>query len=201
VARTLEHLAWLQRHFPNVSVERVDLTPAFDTLVRELPGHGGQAIRDLVLANTRARLRMTTLYFLAGIHRALVAGTGNKVEDFGVGFFTKYGDGGVDLSPIGDLTKSEVHALAEALGIVESIRKAKPSDGLFADDRSDEDQLGATYPELEWAMALRETGQNAKNLTERQQQVLAIYDRLHAANAHKWEPIPVCVLPEELRGA
>lgn len=201
VERTREHLAWLQKHFTNVSTERVDLTPAFDTLVKELPGHGNQAIRDLALANTRARLRMTTLYFLAGIHRALVAGTGNKVEDFGVGFFTKYGDGGVDLSPIGDLTKTEVYAVANTLGIVESIRKAKPSDGLFADDRSDEDQLGATYPELEWAMALRASGDEPQGLTERQQQVLVIYDRLHAANAHKWKPIPVCVLPTELRGA
>lgn len=201
VERTREHLVWLQEHFPNVSVQRVDLTPAFDALVKELPTEGTQAARELALANTRARLRMATLYYLAGTHRALVAGTGNKIEDFGVGFFTKYGDGGVDLSPIGDLTKTEVYAVAGALGIVESIRKAKPSDGLFADDRSDEDQLGATYPELEWAMTLRESGKEPDKLSERQQQVLAIYDRLHAANAHKWKPIPVCVLPESLRNA
>src|SRR6185295_10937210 len=101
------------------------------------------------LANARARLRMTTLYYFAGIHRSLVAGTGNKVEDFGVGFFTKYGDGGVDLSPIADLTKTEVYAVAKELGVVESIMQAAPTDGLWGDDRSDADQIGATYPELE----------------------------------------------------
>lgn len=199
VSRTREHMAWLQQHFSNVSVECVDLTPAFDALVEELPAGGEHAARELALANTRARLRMTTLYYLAGTRRALVAGTGNKVEDFGVGFYTKYGDGGVDLSPIGDLFKSEVYTLAGALGIVDSIRQAKPSDGLFADGRSDEDQLGATYPELEWAMAARGAGGEPGNLSERQRQVLSIFDRLHRANRHKWLPVPVCEIPAMLR--
>ena len=104
------------------------------------------------MANTGARLRMTTLYAMAQRRRALVAGTGNKVEDFGVGFYTKYGDGGVDLSPIADLMKTEVFALGHHLGIQASILEAPPTDGLWGDDRTDEDQLGATYPELEWAM-------------------------------------------------
>ncbi|MEX1131902.1 MAG: NAD(+) synthase, partial [Flavobacteriales bacterium] len=153
------------------------------------------------LANTRARLRMTTLYYFAGLLRHLVAGTGNKVEDFGVGFFTKYGDGGVDLSPIADFTKTEVYALAKELGIIESIRSAKPTDGLWGDDRSDEDQIGASYPELEWAMALRENTEpvDPTALSDRQRTVLAIFDRLNAANKHKMEPIPVCMIPASLR--
>lgn len=200
-SRAQDHIAWLLERHPNVRTERVQLTQVFDTLVNELPIQQETAGRSLALANTRARLRMTTLYYLAGIHRYLVAGTGNKIEDFGVGFYTKYGDGGVDLSPIADLTKTEVFAIAQELGIIESILVAKPSDGLFADDRSDADQLGASYPELEWAMALRTSGTsvNADELTERQREVLKIYDRLHAANAHKWLPIPVCMIPAGLR--
>ncbi|MEO5585229.1 MAG: NAD(+) synthase [Flavobacteriales bacterium] len=201
VQRALDHIAWLRERYPKVSMERVQLTPVFDALVKELRSHEDTAALNLALANTRARLRMTTLYYFAGVERFLVAGTGNKVEDFGVGFYTKYGDGGVDLSPIADLNKTEVFALAKELGIIESIQQAKPTDGLFGDDRSDEDQLGASYPELEWAMALRNAGTavNAGDFTERQRDVLKIYDRLHAANAHKWRPIPVCVIPQELR--
>jgi NAD+ synthase len=144
---------------------------------------------------------MTTLYYLAGLHGRLVAGTGNKVEDFGVGFYTKYGDGGVDLSPIADLTKTEVYAVAKALNVVESILQAKPTDGLFGDDRSDEDQIGASYPELEWAMDLRDRGLDPANmdLSARQQKVLAIFDRRRAANRHKMEPIPVCLIPDDLK--
>jgi NAD+ synthase len=144
---------------------------------------------------------MTTLYYLAGVHGCLVAGTGNKVEDFGVGFYTKYGDGGVDLSPIADLTKTEVYAVAKALNVVESILQAKPTDGLFGDDRSDEDQIGASYPELEWAMDLRDRGLDPANmdLSARQQKVLAIFDRRRAANRHKMEPIPVCLIPDDLK--
>jgi len=199
--RSQAHIAWLMDHFPNVLTQEVRLTPVFDALVHELPSQVDPEASAHALANVRARLRMTTLYYFAGIHRYLVAGTGNKVEDFGVGFFTKYGDGGVDLSPIADLTKTEVFAVAKELGIIASIQQAKPSDGLFADDRSDEDQLGASYPELEWAMALREAGTaaNEAGLTVRQGEVLAIYDRLHAANAHKWKPVPVCMIPEGLR--
>ncbi|MBP8823001.1 MAG: NAD(+) synthase [Flavobacteriales bacterium] len=201
VHRAKEHIAWLRERHAQVEEACTDLTAAFDTLLRSYPPQEDSPARLLALANTRARLRMTTLYYFAGIRRALVAGTGNKVEDFGVGFFTKYGDGGVDLSPIADLTKSEVYELAAALGVVDSIRQAKPTDGLFGDDRSDEDQLGASYPELEWAMALREGGRAVETavLSARQREVLAIYDRLHRANAHKWKAIPVCAVPEGLR--
>lgn len=201
VERALEHVAQLGSHHTNVSLQRIDLTHPFDTLQDALPKGDDPAAYALALANTRARLRMTTLYFIAGVNGHLVAGTGNKVEDFGVGFFTKYGDGGVDLSPIADLTKSEVYELAHALNIVDSILQAKPTDGLFGDDRSDEDQIGASYPELEWAMELRARGTDSAHmeLSERQRTVLAIFDRRHAANLHKMVPIPVCLIPSELR--
>ncbi len=179
----------------------VQLTPVFDSLVDILPKVSDLSLIELSLANTRARLRMTTLYYFAGLLRFLVAGTGNKVEDLGVGFFTKYGDGGVDLSPIADLTKTEVYALARELDISDSILEAKPTDGLWGDERSDEDQIGATYPELEWAMDLREKGidPNSITMTSRQREVLAIFDRMHAANKHKMMPIPICVIPAGLR--
>lgn len=201
VSRALEHVARLQASHTNVILERIDLTPAFDMLERALPDSANESMHHLALANTRARLRMTTLYYLAGIHGYLVAGTGNKVEDFGVGFFTKYGDGGVDLSPIADLTKSEVYEVARALGVVESIMEAAPTDGLFGDSRTDEDQIGASYPELEWAMDLRDrkVDLSTLSLTERQREVLAIFDRRHAANRHKMEPIPVCTIPAALK--
>ena len=108
-------------------------------------------MKKLALANTRSRLRMLTLYYHAQLHNLLVTGTGNKVEDFGVGFFTKYGDGGVDISPIADLLKSQVYQLAEALDVAASIREAEPTDGLWDTDRTDEEQMGASYAELEWA--------------------------------------------------
>lgn len=199
VSRALEHVARLQQYHGNVSLERVDLTPTFDTLERALPDSPHDATHQLALANTRARLRMTTLYYLAGVHGYLVAGTGNKIEDFGVGFFTKYGDGGVDLSPIADLTKSAVYAVARELGIVQSILDAAPTDGLFGDSRTDEDQIGASYPELEWAMDLRDNGGSTEDLSERQRTVLAIFDKRRAANRHKMEPIPVCIIPADLK--
>ncbi len=139
---------------------------------------------------------MTTLYYFAGIHKYLVAGTGNKVEDFGIGFYTKYGDGGVDLSPIADVLKTEVYSLAESLGIHEDILNAAPTDGLFGDDRSDEDQLGASYPELEWAMAYIDNGEK---ISTRERDVLDIYRKLNNQNQHKMQPIPVCIIPEDLR--
>jgi len=201
VQRAQDHIAWLMERYPNVRMEVVQLTSTFDMLVEALPKVDDEHLTNLSLANTRARLRMTTLYYFAGLLRHLVAGTGNKVEDFGVGFYTKYGDGGVDLSPIADLTKTEVYALARELGIIESIQRAKPTDGLWGDDRSDEDQIGASYPELEWAMALREKAETVDlaALSDRQRTVLAIFDRLHAANKHKMEPIPVCWIPASLR--
>ena len=152
VSRAQEHIGNLKDRFDNVSSALADLTPIFETFRQQVPKTEDEHLLHLSLANSRARLRMTTLYYFAGINSALVAGTGNKVEDFGVGFFTKYGDGGVDISPIADLTKTEVRLLARHLGVTESILTAKPADGLFHDDRSDEDQLGATYEELEWAM-------------------------------------------------
>ena len=192
--RSNEHIEWLKENYSNVLSDVVDLTGTFERFSEHLP----ENIQDhLTMANIRARLRMTTLYAYAGHYGYLVAGTGNKVEDFGVGFFTKYGDGGVDVSPIADINKTEVFALAKELGIVDSIQTAKPTDGLWDDDRSDEYQLGATYPELEWAMEF--SGDESK-LTPREKEVLAIYRKLHKANHHKMVPIPVCEIPKELKG-
>src|ERR1700757_184022 len=147
--RGAEHIEWLKKNFQNVTSELVDLTGIFEKVEADFPHN----IQDfLTMANTRARLRMLTLYAFAGHHKMLVAGTGNKIEDFGVGFFTKYGDGGVDISPIADLVKSEVYKLAAELGVCDNILNARPTDGLFADGRTDEDSLGASYDELEWAM-------------------------------------------------
>ena len=201
VARAHEHVKALEAEFSNVRMERVDLTPTFLTMASALPRTADDATVQLSLANTRARLRMTALYHVAGLHGYLVAGTGNKVEDFGVGFFTKYGDGGVDLSPIADLTKTEVYTLGKAMGVVQSIMIAKPTDGLFGDDRSDEDQIGASYPELEWAMDLRDRGVDITplDLSERQRKVLAIFDARRVANRHKMDPIPVCIVPAALK--
>ena len=192
VNRANEHINQLKSRFLNVSNERVDLSPTFDLFTHAVPVVENEKALHLSLANTRARLRMTTLYYLAGIHGFLVAGTGNKVEDFGVGFYTKYGDGGVDISPIADLLKSEVRILAKFVGVPESILAAKPTDGLFEDDRSDEDQLGASYEELEWAMAQVEAGKKATDFFGREATVLELFIRLNAANKHKMEPIPVC---------
>jgi len=191
--RSNEHIEWLKRTFKNVTSFNIDLTKSFEQISTDLTND----IQDhLTMANVRARLRMTTLYAYAGHYGCLVAGTGNKVEDFGVGFFTKYGDGGVDISPIADLMKTEVFALAKELDIIQSIQLAKPTDGLWDDDRSDEDQIGATYPELEWAMTY-----NGKEstLSKREIEILAIYRKLNKANQHKMKPIPVCVIPESLK--
>jgi NAD+ synthase len=189
-----EHIKWLKKNFPAVHSHEVELTATFESLEKALPS----TIQDwLTMANSRARLRMTTLYAFACHHKLLVAGTGNKIEDFGVGFFTKYGDGGVDLSPIADLMKSEVYALSDMLGVVPSILKAKPTDGLWADGRSDEDQIGATYDELEWAMKFIARPHDFSQLSAREKIVLDIYTRMNNANKHKMEPIPVCVIPEE----
>ncbi len=198
VNRAQKHIANLQRNFANVSHVRVDLTSTFEDFKTALPKAENHENLDLSLANTRARLRMTTLYYFAGLHRYLVAGTGNKVEDFGVGFYTKYGDGGVDLSPIADLMKSEVFALAEYLEVIPEILNAAPTDGLFGDSRSDEDQLGASYDELEWAMNYIAQGKK-KELSTRQEEVLLIYKKLNAANQHKMKPIPVCEIPTALK--
>ena len=191
--RSNEHIEWLKSKFKNVTSFNVDLTKSFEQISTDLTSD----IQDhLTMANVRARLRMTTLYAYAGHYGCLVAGTGNKVEDFGVGFYTKYGDGGVDVSPIADLMKTEVFAIAKELNIIQSIQAAKPTDGLWDDDRSDEDQIGATYPELEWAMTY-----NGKEstLSKREIEILAIYRKLNKANQHKMKPIPVCVIPESFK--
>ena len=168
------------------------LTAVFDNFKNVVPTTSDSNKVNLALANTRARLRMTTLYYLAGINGLLVAGTGNKVEDFGVGFYTKYGDGGVDLSPIADLLKTEVWALAQFLNVPQSIQNAAPTDGLFGDDRTDEQQLGASYVELEWAMNWVQNNNIDNNLSDRERQVLTIYKRLNKINSHKMNAIPVC---------
>lgn len=196
VTRAQEHIKQLKSQFDNVSSIRTDLTPVFESFKNEVNLEGDQAIVDMALANTRARLRMVTLYYYAGLHKLLVSGTGNKVEDFGVGFYTKYGDGGVDLSPIADLMKSEVYELGTYLNVCESIMKAQPSDGLFGDSRSDEDQIGASYPELEWAMKMDEVGKNAEDFTGRKQTVFKIYKRFNNSNKHKMIGIPTCEIPK-----
>ncbi|KAA5826303.1 NAD(+) synthase [Algibacter amylolyticus] len=198
VSRANEHIAQLKTRFTNVDATRADLTPVFEEFKTEVSLEGKQATVDMALANTRARLRMTTLYYYAGLYGLLVAGTGNKVEDFGVGFYTKYGDGGVDLSPIADLMKSEVYNLGEILEVPESIMKASPSDGLFGDARSDEDQIGASYPELEWAMNMDEEGKTANDFNGREQEVFNIYKRYNNNNKHKMVPIPICEIPRNL---
>lgn len=193
--RSEEHIKWLLQTFKNVETHTVNLTSVLESVENIFPKN----IQDfLTMANTRARLRMTTLYAFAGHYKLLVAGTGNKVEDFGIGFFTKYGDGGVDLSPIADLYKTEVYELAKELGVVTSIQQAKPTDGLFADGRTDEDQIGATYSELEWIMEYLVNTEKT-DLNERQKEVLAIYTKRHNANKHKMEAIPVCVIPKEFK--
>ena len=194
VTRGREHIEQLKQRFPNVSSIEADLTGVFETFKKAVPDDSDTAKVHLALANTRARLRMTTLYYFAGIHGLLVAGTGNKVEDFGVGFYTKYGDGGVDLSPIADLMKSEVYLLGRYLQIPESILKASPTDGLFGDDRTDEDQLGASYDELEWAMLENEAGKSAEDFSGREKIVFEIYKRLNNINQHKMLAIPVCFI-------
>lgn len=199
VSRGREHIQFLKNKFPNVQNEEVDLTSVFEQFKREIPTPHTDTNLELSLANTRARLRMTTLYHFAGLYKYLVAGTGNKVEDFGVGFFTKYGDGGVDLSPIADLMKSEVYNLARVLNIPKSIIDAAPTDGLFGDSRTDEDQIGASYDELEWAMHVIEKGEESNKMTDRQKEVLKIYKSRHRANLHKMVPIPVCTIPNNLR--
>ena len=141
---------------------------------------------------------MTTLYYYAGLKKYLVAGTGNKVEDFGIGFYTKYGDGGVDLSPIADLMKSEVYALGLLLEVPNTIQSAAPTDGLFGDNRTDEDQIGASYDELEWAMKMKEQGKISNDFKNREKTVFDLFLRLNTINQHKMIPIPICKIPQNL---
>ncbi|KJD31856.1 NAD synthetase [Tamlana sedimentorum] len=199
INRALNHINWLQENFDAVRMTQVNLTPVFDNLVVSLPPVDNEEERFMSLANTRARLRMTSLYYFAALEKLLVAGTGNKVEDFGVGFYTKYGDGGVDLSPIADLLKTEVYEIAKFLGVNQEIIDAQPTDGLWGDDRTDEDQIGASYPELEWAMKMNDEGKTADDFTGRDKEVFNIYKRFNTANQHKMVPIPVCEIPLDLK--
>ncbi len=199
VSRGREHIEQLKKRFPNVSTIKADLTPFFETFKTIVPVVSDVDKVNLSLANTRARMRMTTLYYFAGIHGYLVAGTGNKVEDFGVGFYTKYGDGGVDVSPIADLMKSDVYALGKYLQIPNSILEASPTDGLFGDDRTDEDQLGASYDELEWAMLEDEKGKISENFSGREKIVFDIYKKLNSINQHKMNEIPVCFIANDIK--
>jgi len=192
--RAKEHIEDLKMKYSNVQALEIDLTSIFDLFETTVPS---EVLADhLSMANSRARIRMTTLYAVGQTNNCLVVGTGNKIEDFGVGFYTKYGDGGVDISPIADLTKTDVKKLASELNVVSSILLAKPTDGLWEDGRSDEDQLGASYPELEWAMDFKG---DYENVTEREKEVLNIYKKYNRINKHKMEPIPVCLLPNSLK--
>lgn len=186
------HGVWLQEKYPNVTHVTIDLSKTFDAFKENfsvLPNL-------LALANSRSRIRMTCLYQIAQSHSGIVVGTGNKVEDFGVGFYTKYGDGGVDISPIGDCMKTEVWAMGEALGVDPDIIAAPPTDGLWDDGRTDQDQLqGISYPELERAMVLDTTGAKAENKRERE--VLKLYREIRSKTQHKMQPIPVCLMPVE----
>lgn len=188
------HLAWLTDRYPNVTAYTYDLTPVFTTFVKTMLYHD----RELALANSRARFRMTCLYQVAQSLDGIVVGTGNRVEDFGVGFFTKYGDGGVDISPIGDCVKSEVWAMGAKLEIDPDIISAAPTDGLWSDQRTDEDQLGMTYPELEEAMRLDQLFEDEiemLSLDKLGRSRLKQYRKIRARNMHKMVPIPVCVMP------
>jgi len=197
-APAAEHIAALVAQYPNARGETVDLTPTFEQFERTvLSGSLKSPNQDLAMANTRSRLRMTTLYYYGQINGLLVAGTGNKVEDFGVGFFTKYGDGGVDISPIADLLKTQVYTIAQTLNIAASIQTAAPTDGLWDGERTDEQQMGATYPELERAMAQFENGITRETLTGREQEVFDIFVKLNRATQHKIQPIPICKIPKE----
>ena len=198
VRRSREHIDFLVGKYPNVTETQIDLSAVFDEFKAQVSVTQQENL-DMSLANTQARLRMTALYFLAGINQYLVVGTGNKIEDFGVGFFTKYGDGGVDISPIADLMKSEVYEIGRVLNVPASILKAQPTDGLFGDNRSDEDQLGASYDELEWAMKEAEKGSSGLGFSGREKEVFEIYTRLNKANQHKIKPIPVCEIPLDLK--
>lgn len=195
VSRAKEHINFLKNNYSNVTSKIIDLNSVYKSFCKEVSNEN--TYFELALANTRARLRMSTLYYYAAINKYLVVGTGNKVEDFGVGFYTKYGDGGVDISPIANLLKSQVYELGSYLGIVKSIILAKPSDGLYSDSRSDEEQIGASYDELEWAMEY-EKASIRKKLSKREKTVLKIYREFNSKNKHKMIEIPVCMIPEKL---
>ena len=189
-------ITWLLDNYDNVEHINIDLSTSFDNMNNNinLPNMS----HNLVGANTRSRLRMTTLYAYATHHNLLVCGTGNKVEDFGVGFFTKYGDGGVDISPIADLMKSEVRELSRFIALPPDVINAPPTDGLWPNGDTDEDQIGATYDELEWAMGYMKnnpyyTSDDLLTLKNREIEVLRIYNMFNTKNKHKILPIPIFI--------
>ena len=198
VSRALNHIYWLKNKFNNISSISLNLNRTFEAFQNDISAKSEKDIEFLSFANSRSRLRMMTLYHHATINNFLVAGTGNKVEDFGIGFYTKYGDGGVDLSPIADLLKSEVYSLSKTFGIIDEIQKAQPTDGLWLDNRSDEEQIGASYNELEWAMKYQNSNKTSE-LSSRDHKVLSIYKQLNSKNSHKMIPIPVCQIPNSFR--
>ena len=175
------HCSWLKEKFKNVEVQNINLDDVFEHFQTALSNHKDEH----AYANSRARIRMTTLYQVAGSKKGIVVGTGNKVEDFGVGFYTKYGDGGVDISPIADCTKTQVWEMGKELKILDEIIKAEPTDGLWLDGRTDERQLGMTYKELEEAM-INTTNKNHKKYLE-----------IRKRNLHKMNSIPVCKMKDE----
>ena len=193
VSRSKKHIDWLMSKYPNVTSKQIELNDTFESFVNSLPDNSSDK-HELSLANTRSRLRMVTLYYFSALNNYIVAGTGNKVEDFGIGFYTKYGDGGVDISPIADLLKSEVFTLAKFHNIIDEIIEAEPNDGLWNDNRSDEEQIGASYEEIEDAMM---NFNKSDNLSKREKEVLDIFNSFHKANKHKMDPIPVCEIPKD----
>ena len=178
---SIKHQEWLVKNFNNVEAHIINLDKLFETFENSLSKFDS----ELGLANSRARLRMTTLYQVAAANKGIVVGTGNKVEDFGVGFYTKYGDGGVDISPIADCNKTEVWEMGKSLNILKEIIEAAPTDGLWDDGRTDEGQLGLKYEELEEAM-------NNSNSVNREK-----YEKIRQMNLHKMQPIPVCKIPNK----
>jgi NAD+ synthase len=209
VTASKKHIEFLKENFDNVRSINVDLSSTFDNMegsLKDTSDFNGEDTdkEGLSLANLRSRLRMTTLYSFATMNDSIVCGTGNKVEDYGVFFYTKYGDGGVDVSPIADLMKSEVYALGAELGLIDEVLNAVPTDGLWEGSPTDEDQLGASYDELEWAMEYLDTNPTYSStdiavLTPREREVLEVYNSRHRAGLHKSEPIPTCMIPNELK--
>ena len=196
--RSKNHILWLKNNYNNVESKYIDLTSSFEEIKSNLCDNSTE-INNLALANSRSRLRMLTLYYHAAINNFLVVGTGNKVEDFGVGFYTKYGDGGVDISPIADLMKSEVKDIGKEMGINNEIITADPTDGLWDDTRTDEVQIGATYNELEWAMNELKKEKKVSDFNGREREVFQILLNFNSSNKHKMIPIPICEIPNNLR--
>ena len=178
---SLKHLDWLKNNFDNVETKIIELDKVFETFENTMQDFNN----SLAFANSRSRLRMVTLYQIAQANRGIVVGTGNKVEDFGVGFYTKYGDGGVDISPIADCKKTDVWNIGKSLGVIDEIIEAAPTDGLWDDSRNDESQLGLSYEEIEDAME----NSNSKHIKK--------YQQIREPNLHKMKPIPVCILPKD----